>query len=49
MGFEALIDDEERHFGQYDTEMVNIDKFGEKYLAPQSLERSKTLAAGGVG
>lgn len=45
--FEALIADEERHFDQYDNEMVNIDKFGEKYLALQSLERSKSLAAGG--
>lgn len=47
--FEALIDDEERHFDQYDNEMVNIDKFGEKYLALQSLERSKTLSVGGGG
>ena len=44
--FEALIDDEERHFDQYDNEMENIDKFGEKYLALQSFERSKTLAGG---
>ncbi|MFN2189925.1 MAG: ferritin-like domain-containing protein [Candidatus Promineifilaceae bacterium] len=45
--FEALIDDEERHFDQYDNEMVNIDKFGEKYLALQSLERAKAMAGGG--
>jgi bacterioferritin len=44
--FEGLVDDEERHFDQYDTEMVNIDKFGEGYLALQSIERSKNLAAG---
>lgn len=44
--FEGLVDDEERHFDQYDTEMVNIDKFGERYLALQSIERSKNLAAG---
>jgi hypothetical protein len=31
--FEALIDDEESHFDQYDTDMVNIDKGGEKYMA----------------
>jgi bacterioferritin len=44
--FEGLVDDEERHFDQYDTEMVNIDKFGERYLALQSIERSKSMAAG---
>ena len=44
--FEGLVDDEERHFDQYDTEMDNIDKFGERYLALQSIERSKNLAAG---
>ena len=44
--FEGLVDDEERHFDQYDTEMVNIDKFGEGYLALQSIERSKSLSAG---
>ena len=44
--FEGLVDDEERHFDQYDNEMDNIDKFGERYLALQSIERSKNLAAG---
>lgn len=44
--FETLVDDEERHFDQYDTEMENIDKFGGRYLALQSIERSKTLSAG---
>jgi bacterioferritin len=44
--FESLVDDEERHFDQYDNEMVNIDKFGERYLALQSIERSKGMAAG---
>lgn len=45
--FEDLVDDEERHFDQYDTEMENIDKFGERYLALQSIERSKNISAGG--
>ena len=45
--FEALVEDEERHFDQYDTEMENIDKFGERYLALQSIERSKNISAGG--
>jgi bacterioferritin len=44
--FEALIGDEERHFDQYDVEMENIDKFGDRYLALQSIERSKNLSAG---
>ena len=44
--FEDLVADEERHFDQYDTEMENIDKFGERYLVLQSIERSKALSTG---
>jgi len=44
--FEDLVIDEERHRDQYETEMENMDKFGERYLALQSIERSKNLAAG---
>lgn len=44
--FEGLVEDEERHFDQYDTEMDSIDKFGDRYLVLQSIERSKNLAAG---
>jgi bacterioferritin len=44
--FEGLVEDEERHFDQYDNEMTNIDKFGEQYLALQSIERSKSFSAG---
>lgn len=44
--FEGLVDDEERHFDQYDDEVASIKKFGERYLALQSMERSKNLAAG---
>ncbi len=44
--FEGLVDDEERHYDQYDMEAENIKKFGERYLALQSIERSKNLAAG---
>jgi bacterioferritin len=47
--FESLVDDEERHFDQYDIEMENIDKFGDRYLALQSIERSKNIAAGAEG
>lgn len=44
--FESLVLDEERHFDQYDTETENIEKFGENYLALQSIERSKGRQAG---
>ena len=44
--FEGLVDDEERHYDQYDNEMESIKKFGERYLALQSIERSKNLGAG---
>ncbi|MEN8173858.1 MAG: bacterioferritin [Chloroflexota bacterium] len=44
--FEGLVDDEERHGDQYATEMENIEKFGERYLALQSIERSKNISAG---
>ena len=43
--FEDLVADEERHFDQYDIELENMDKFGERYLALQSIERSKSRAA----
>ncbi|HPF94281.1 MAG TPA: bacterioferritin, partial [Tenuifilaceae bacterium] len=39
--FERLVEDEERHFNQFDDEMANLKKFGENYLALQSIERSK--------
>jgi bacterioferritin len=44
--FEALVLDEERHFNQYDQEVRNIEKFGDRYLALQSIERSRSLASG---
>ena len=43
--FEDLVIDEERHFDQFDTEIDNLDKFGDRYLALQSIERSKTRSA----
>jgi bacterioferritin len=42
--FEELVLDEERHYDQYDQELENMDKFGDRYLALQSIERSKNLA-----
>jgi bacterioferritin len=44
--FEDLVADEERHFDQYDTEIENLTKFGDRYLALQSIERSKSLSGG---
>ncbi|OPX34512.1 bacterioferritin [candidate division KSB1 bacterium 4484_188] len=44
--FEDLVLDEERHYDQYDTEMDNMAKFGDRYLALQSIERSKNISMG---
>lgn len=44
--FEELVADEERHYDQYDIELENMDKFGDNYLALQSIERSKSRASG---
>lgn len=44
--FEGLVEDEERHFDQYDVEMENLAKFGDRYLALQSIEHSKNIAEG---
>ena len=44
--FESLVADEERHFDQYDTESDNLNKFGDRYLALQSIERSKKMSSG---
>jgi bacterioferritin len=43
--FEELVMDEERHFGQYDDELENVARYGSEYLALQSIERSKSIAA----
>ncbi len=44
--FELLVEDEERHFDQFDVEMENLRKFGDNYLALQSIERSKNISTG---
>jgi bacterioferritin len=46
--FEGLVEDEERHYDQYDMEVMSIDKFGDRYFVLQSIERSKSLASGSV-
>jgi bacterioferritin len=43
--FESLVADEERHYNQYDNELDNIARYGSNYLALQTIERSKNLAA----
>nr|HMN25202.1 ferritin-like domain-containing protein [Ignavibacteriaceae bacterium] len=45
--FESLVADEERHYDQFDTELENMKKFDDKYLALQSIERSKNISASG--
>ncbi|MEN8248360.1 MAG: bacterioferritin [Bacteroidota bacterium] len=47
--FEALVEDEEGHGDNYDVEVDNLKKFGDNYLALQSIERSKNMAAGHPG
>lgn len=44
--FEDLAAEEEKHEDIFDTEKDNLSKFGANYLALQSLERSKSEAAG---
>jgi len=44
--FEGLVDDEERHYDQFDSEMQNLKRFGDRYLALQSIEKSKSMASG---
>ena len=44
--FETLVEDEERHFNHYDDEIENMKKFGDNYLALQSIERSKSISSG---
>ena len=44
--FEALVEEEENHYDRFDVEMANLKKFGDKYLALQSIERSKNRIGG---
>ena len=43
---EDLVKKEEEHYDQFDIEMDNMEKFGDNYLALQSIERSKQAAKG---
>jgi bacterioferritin len=42
--FEDLVMDEERHFGQFDNEAKNVQRYGESYLVQQAMERSKAAS-----
>lgn len=37
--FESLVNDEERHFDQFDKQLENIKRFGPNYLALQSFDQ----------
>jgi bacterioferritin len=45
--FEQLVQDEERHFDEFDKQLDNIKRFGPSYLALQSFNR--VPEAGGTG
>ncbi|MDR2914504.1 MAG: bacterioferritin [Tannerella sp.] len=47
--FEDLVKVEEEHQDQFETELDNLKQFGDKYLALQSVERSKQVASGKSG
>jgi len=42
-----LVGEEEGHYAQFDNELDKVQKYGERYLALQSIKRSKSLAAAG--
>ena len=44
--FESLVSEEGTHFDQYDSELDNLAKFGDSYLALQSIETSKGRQSG---
>jgi len=43
--FETLVEEEEIHFDQFETQEEHIQQFGEQFLALQSIERSKKVVA----
>jgi bacterioferritin len=43
--FEALVNDEERHFDQFDKQLENIKRFGPNYLALQSFQQAPEASA----
>lgn len=47
--FEDLVAEEEGHYDQFDIEHDKLEQFGDKYLALQSMESSKSRLTGGGG
>jgi bacterioferritin len=45
--FEQLVADEEMHFDIFDTELMKIKKFGDRYLALQSMPPEQEIAGEG--
>lgn len=45
--FENLVTGEEGHWDNFDTMEMHLEKFGEQFLALQSIERSKSMGGGG--
>ena len=41
--FEELVASEEGHYDNFDVQEQHLEKFGEQFLALQSIERSKSL------
>lgn len=46
MIFEHLVSDEEGHADMFETQIEHLDRFGDQFLALQSIERSKKLSEG---
>jgi bacterioferritin len=44
--FESLVVAEEGHFDNFDTQEEHLQKFGEQFLALQSIERSRQISGG---
>jgi bacterioferritin len=45
--FEELVKDEESHSEDFDIQLKHLERFGEQFLALQSIERSRSLARSG--
>jgi len=43
--FKKVVMDEERHFEMFETEFLNLQKFGQQYLAQQAMERSRKMGS----
>jgi len=41
--FKKIVADEERHFEIFEREFLNLQKFGDQYLAQQAMERSRKI------